>query len=189
MKSIKLTSCYPTGVSLIADDVIEFHATRILLLIRLCGQKERLRKLYRIEGLTKIAKLDFFIRYPEFFRRVVAFINKEFDITNHKGGVESRMIRYHYGPWDERYYQVLPYLESRDLIKVEKIGNSYTFYLTIQGEAIANTLIADDDFTELVQNIGDVSKLLSRMGGSALKDLVYKLFSKEVADKKMGELI
>jgi hypothetical protein len=189
MKSINQTKSYPSGISLIADDIIEFHATRLLLLIQICGKKDRAKKLYRIEGLTKLAKLDFFIRYPEFFRRVVAHLNKQADIFQHTGGVESRMIRYHYGPWDERYYQVLPYLESRSLIKIEKEGNSYSFYLTDTGDTIAAQLKTDPDFEDLVNNIKDVDKLLSTFSGSALKSLVYKLFETEVADKKMGELI
>jgi DNA-binding PadR family transcriptional regulator len=189
MKSINHIQLYPAGISLVADEIVEFHAARLILLIRLCGTKDRIRKLYKIEGLTKIAKLDFFIRYPEFFRKVVTFLDKQNEIQNHIGGVESRMIRYHYGPWDERYYQVLPYLESRGLIKIEKAGSTYIFLLTEIGSDVCENLLRDSDFSDLVKNIEDVQKILAKFTGSYLKDLIYKLFDKEVADRKIGEII
>jgi hypothetical protein len=51
----------PVSLPLSADNIVEFHAARILLLISLCGTSNR------IDGLTKMAKLDFFVRYPNFF--------------------------------------------------------------------------------------------------------------------------
>jgi hypothetical protein len=189
MKSINHLQYYPAGISIAADDIVEFHASRLILLIRLCGTKDRMKKQYKIEGLTKIAKLDFFIRYPEFFRRVVNYLNKESQVPSHLGGVESRMIRYHYGPWDERYYQVLPFLESKGLLKIEKDRNSYNFYLTDLGYQTAEKLLEDEEFVALGKNITNVNNILSNYSGSQLKSLVYKLFEKEVSDKKFGELI
>ncbi len=58
--------CYPAGLPLTADQITEFHAARLMLLLHLCGVKNR------IEGLTKLAKLDFFVRYPAFFLRAAA---------------------------------------------------------------------------------------------------------------------
>ena len=37
MKSIHEISKLPAGISLLADDIIEFHAARLLLLLGLCG--------------------------------------------------------------------------------------------------------------------------------------------------------
>jgi hypothetical protein len=189
VNSITKVETYPSGIALIADDVIEFHASRILLLLHLCGSMNKAKQLLRVEGLTKLAKLDFFIRYPEFFRKALLHLKKEEQVAEHKGGVESRMIRYHYGPWDERYYQLLPYLESKGLVTIVKTGNTYSFYLSEKGKSVSTGLIADPDFAELVKNIKAVDKLLSKYTGSQLKDLVYHLFTKEVSDKKYGELI
>ncbi len=35
------------------------------------------------------------------------------------------MIRHHYGPWDKRYYHILAYLESKQLIQIVKHKNSF----------------------------------------------------------------
>ena len=176
-------------MSLVADDLVEFHAARILLLLKYCGQKDRSKKSHKIEGLTKLAKLDFFIRYPEFFRRVVKHLKKEDEIGEHTGGVESRMIRFHYGPWDERYYQILPFLESRGLITIEKSGSSFIFFLSKSGENIAEELGQQTEYAELKANIKDVSAVLGDKTGGALKNLVYAIFGSEVSEKNLGDVI
>jgi hypothetical protein len=54
--------------SIVSDEIIEFHAGRILILIGTCGVKNKITGEISLEGLTKFAKLDFFIRYPHHFR-------------------------------------------------------------------------------------------------------------------------
>jgi hypothetical protein len=61
MKSIQHIGEEPVSLPLPADSIVEFHAARLLLLINFCGTAGR------IDGLTKLAKLDFFVRYPDFF--------------------------------------------------------------------------------------------------------------------------
>jgi hypothetical protein len=61
MKSLHHLGNQSLGLPLSADSVVEFHAARLLLLLNLCGTAGR------IDGLTKLAKLDFFVRYPDFY--------------------------------------------------------------------------------------------------------------------------
>ncbi len=114
MKSLKNLQGIPAGEPLLADEVLELHAARLLLLIRCCGTKMREDGTYRIDGLTKMAKLDFFVRYPQFFAEVCRKLDVPSDTP--AGGIESAMVRFHYGPWDQRYYHILGYLEARGLL-------------------------------------------------------------------------
>ena len=114
MKSIKQIGFAPVSLPLSADNIVEFHAARIFLLISLCGTGNR------IDGLTKMAKLDFFVRYPDFF---AVAKNTSPPVAESNDTVRSAMIRHHYGPWDKRYYHVLAYLEARQLIEVVKKKN------------------------------------------------------------------
>ncbi len=107
MKSLQKLLNQNAGLPFVADDVLEFHAARLVLLIRYCGMRNRVTTEYRIQGLTKMAKLDFFIRYPAFFKEVTTM---EQEGVRDTCPPESPMIRYQYGPWDQRYYQVLAYL-------------------------------------------------------------------------------
>lgn len=166
---------------MLADDVLEFHAARLLLLFRVCGIKDR------IDGLTKMAKLDFFVRYPQFFRRVSAHTKKT-DAALPKS-VESSMIRHHYGPWDKRYYHLLAYLEGNGLLEVRKSGSAFVFELTDAGKDAADALRDREAFAALVEQMKLVKKDLGGKSGSVLKKLIYEVFDKEVADKAMGEVI
>ena len=181
MKSLRNLASQPAAVPLAADDILEFHAARLLLLFRLCGTKDR------IDGLTKMAKLDFFVRYPEFFDRVSAHIRKE-DVRLPKG-VESSMVRHHYGPWDKRYYHVLAYLEGKGLISVGKRGGAFQFELTDLGKQTANTLKDRDAFKGLVTQMKAVKQELGNKTGSVLKKLIYQVFDPAVAAPALGEVI
>lgn len=109
MKSLRNLASRPAAAPLAADDVVEFHAGRLLLLLSTCGGSAG-----AIGGLTKMAKLDFFVRYPDFFRAV----ESKGKSPAQSGAVETAMVRHHYGPWDKRYYHLLSYLEARQLITV-----------------------------------------------------------------------
>lgn len=182
MKSTQDLGGVPAGVSLLADDIIEFHAARILLLIYLCGTNSRM------DGLTKLAKMDFFVRYPQFFDQVCEFLEHQEKSATHS--IESSMIRWNYGPWDHRYYEILAYLRSRGLLEIEQAKqNSYRFPLTALGKRIAKELKEKQEYKQLSQQMIQVKKVLGSMAGSKIKKLIYQVFEQEVAQKSFGEVI
>ncbi|MBX3260094.1 MAG: hypothetical protein KF782_10415 [Labilithrix sp.] len=172
---------YPAGRPLNADQIVEYHAARLLLLMHLCGTKGE------IHGLTKLAKLDFFVRYPAFFERAT----KELDAQSVAGTLmdEATMVRHHYGPWDPRYYQLLAFLEGRELIAVEKEKKTFIFALTDLGTELAKRLSAASPFVELVQHMKQVKGVFSEKSGDWLKKIVYRVFDDEVAKLSLGEVI
>lgn len=181
MKSLRHLSQYPSALPLAADDVTELHAARLLLLMKLCGQSGR------IDGLTKLAKLDFFVRYPAFLQRAAAHLQKP--LNTKASEIDSEMVRHHYGPWDKRYYSVLPFLESHRLITVRKEAGTYVFALTDDGQKAVKKLSSKPEFSELAQRMREVKKLFGHWKGSSLKDLVYEVFENEVGKKAIGEII
>lgn len=185
MTSTSSLGVYPAGRPLVADQVIEFHAARILLLLHICGKRNR------IEGLTKLAKLDFFVRYPDFFRRAKEHLEASAarEQVQTSGQVESEMVRHHYGPWDARYYQILGYLESRELIKVEQLDKAFVFSLTDRGAELASRLDDEPSYQELGGHMRQVKKLFGNKSGDQLKKLVYSLFDAEIAKLPLGEVI
>lgn len=181
MKSVQELAKIPAGVSLLADDFVEFHAARLLLLLGLCGTNDR------IDGLTKLAKLDFFVRYPQFFDKVC--ISSGLQNQSVSNSVESSMVRHHYGPWDHRYYDVLAYLRSRGLIQITKESNTYKFKLTVTGKQLVKRLIEEPSYSQLCEQMRRVKEAFGKKAGSTLKNLIYKVFQEEVAQKLMGEVI
>ena len=163
------------------DNSVDFHAARILVLLRICGEGTR----GTIEGRTKLAKLDFFLRYPLFLARAhdeMRAANPNlapWQPTDHE--VEAPMIRYRYGPWDPRYRQFLAFLQARALIristaKVEKVT------LSAAGVKAAEELMRRPSFEPIAERCNVMRESLCALNGTELKNLVYELFPTEVGD-------
>jgi hypothetical protein len=188
VKSVNRLGTFSVSLPLLADDVVEFHAARLLLLLKFCGVSGR------IDGLTKMAKLDFFARYPDFFaaaRR--AALPDASDAQETQGdadtAVEAAMVRHHYGPWDKRYYHVLAHLEAKQLITVTKHGKSYRLCLTDEGKKRARTLAERPSFAPLIERMREIKTVFGTKSGDTLKKLIYRLFDEEVGRRAMGEVI
>ncbi|MCA6573125.1 MAG: hypothetical protein IM537_15630 [Pseudanabaena sp. M57BS1SP1A06MG] len=181
MKSMQELSKVPAGMPLLADDIVEFHAARLLLLLKICGTNGR------VEGLTKLAKLDFFVRYPEFFNKAAAAANES--IRSASKIVESSMVRYHYGPWDKRYYEIIAYLRSRGLIQITQKNNTYIFQITSLGEGKVKLLKTDSAYKNLCEQMNRVKSAFGKKAGSTLKNMIYKIFQEEVTNRTLDEVI
>lgn len=181
MKTLANFARQPASFTLLADDILEFHAARLILLFKLCGKSGR------IDGLTKMAKLDFFVRYPQFFgiacnkMSVIKSVPERY--------IESSMIRFHYGPWDERYYHILSYLEAKQLIRITIKENMYELELSELGDNVASHFANDAAFSDIAKHMAEVKKVLGNKSGSTLKKLIYELFEDEVANRPLGEVI
>jgi hypothetical protein len=181
MRSLNRVGAHP-------NDIVEFHAARLILLLHVCGVSGR------IDGLTKMAKLDFFARYPDFFEvaratTVSADVPDASHRTESGEAVESAMVRHHYGPWDKRYYHVLAHLEAKRLIGVTKEGRSYRIALADLGRERAKVLVARPSFAPLVERMREVKKTFGARSGTFLKNLIYRLFEAEVGRRTMGQVI
>jgi len=173
---------------------LAYHAARLLILIRFAGRPRKDPAILPgVEGRTLLAKLDFFLRYPEYLKRASeitgvpienpAIIN--FDETN---SVESRMIRYLYGPWDDIYYPVLAYLVGKKLIVIGKKKNTEIFQLSPRGNEISEQLALTTEFAEISSRADFISKVFSKYNGNTLKEFIYKNFP-DVVNRKIGEVI
>ncbi len=184
MKLSMALGSYPASRPLSADQIMEYHAARLVLLFHICGVRGRL------QGLTKLAKLDFFVRYPVFFDRAAAHLTERPSTADSLSPTnDSAMIRHHYGPWDPRYYQVLAYLEGRELIHVQREKKTFVFILTQSGQNIAKQLFREESFLNLVNQMHKVKAAFGGKTGDWLKKLIYRIFDQEVAQLARGEEI
>lgn len=188
MKSLNRIGARPVSLPLAADEIVEFHAARLIVLMEICGVRGRM------DGLTKMAKLDFFARYPDFFEAARSAVSPAVPATDgvaesRDDSVESAMVRHHYGPWDKRYYHVLAYMEAKGLITVRKERKSYQIALTNLGRDRAKALAARPSFAPLVARMQDVKTTFGGKTGSFLKQLIYQMFDAEVGRRPMGAKI
>lgn len=181
MRSARHLGDVPASAPLLAEDILEFHAARLLLLFSICGTAGR------IDGLTKMAKLDFFVRYPDFFAQVCETLDHKVNVS--EGAVESAMIRHHYGPWDTRYYQILAYLEGRGLLQTRQNNNAFIFSLTDAGKQLSSGLKKEAAFGDLCERMKQVKQVLGKKSGTWIKNLIYRTFKEEIAARRLGETI
>lgn len=163
---------------------------RVLLLID--GFSRRKTGPRTLEGRVKLAKLDFLLRYPKHLATVLgARGTKETDLNNlirQDSPLESRMMRYRYGPWDPSYFAVLGSLVGRKLIDIVPAqGTSALGYrTTAAGAALAETLRDDGAFEEVIGRIALLRRHLD-LTGESLKKMLYDL--PEVADATWHEAL
>ncbi|MGB3515096.1 MAG: hypothetical protein WBA43_01475 [Elainellaceae cyanobacterium] len=158
---------------------------RILLLINAFTTKKK-----SLEGRTKLAKLDFFLRYPNFMQRALVIRTSEqiMDIApEEQNNIEGRMIRYRYGPWDPSYYSILGRLIGKGLIEVVPNQRGLSYRTTERGSQISQALSKEESWSETTERI----KLLKQnfdLSGNKLKDFVYQNFP-EVSSASWGQKI
>jgi hypothetical protein len=176
---------------------LAYHGARLLLVIARCGKprKSPARTLPGIVGRTLLAKLDFFVRYPSYLKKAAEILNRKGLTANLQAtalkemeSVESRMVRYRYGPWDHVYYPALAYLLGKRLIEIQEAPGVEVFRLTAQGVRLADELASNDDFRDLAERAEAAYHLFNKYSGNRLKDFIYAYFP-EVVNHKIGEKI
>ncbi|MEV5255916.1 hypothetical protein AB0K98_29650 [Streptomyces werraensis] len=148
-----------------------YHEARVLLLIERFTTAKR-----SLDGLTKLAKLDFLLRYPTMLERLLIEQGGSWPAgveptSSERLAVESRMTRYKYGPWDQRYYSVLGSLAGRGLITYRGSARA-EFRVTADGAMAASMLAQTDEWAVVAQRIALLKKHFDK-SGSALKTLIY----------------
>lgn len=151
---------------------IDYHVGRLLVLLRHFAPPGK-----KLSGLTKMAKLDFLLRYPAFTDRIMLARGLGWTIGSEPTdaelqAVESRMIRHKYGPWDHRYYPLLGALVGLGLAEANSKGRSLEITLTETGLRRAIE-IADQDEWVAIDARANLLKRHFDISGSKLKDLIY----------------
>lgn len=170
------------------DAAPELHAARLLLLISAFAGEEQAEV---VEGLTKLAKLDFLLRYPVMLERALAVkgrTTREVQLEDHERlSVESEMVRYRFGPWDHRYREFLNVLVGKGLVAVSVEGRKVVIALTDRGRVVSAELSANPLFEDYSRR----STLLKRhfdLRATNLMRFIYDTFP-EVVSLRSNERI
>lgn len=141
-----------------------------------------------LEGRTKLAKLDFFLRYPTFLRRAldIRHVTVEQDqLLMSPNPIEERMVRYRYGPWDPSYFALLGSLLGRGLIHIVPYNRGLGYKTTEKGASLATRMRSDASWEEVSASTSLLRKHLN-LAGSTLKQFIYDHFP-EVAIARWTE--
>jgi hypothetical protein len=145
-----------------------------------------------INGLTKLAKLDFLLRYPTYMERALFAAGRNgthVDVQDHeRTSVESAMVRYRYGPWDFRYRHLVDLLVCRGLAWAAVNGRTVQIGVTKEGRTAAWELTTTEEFAEIRRRAGLLPGPFRTMGATRLKDFIYTVFP-EIVTMRLGEPI
>jgi|GEM_PF-6511853 len=178
------------------ENNVPIRAARILLLLKYCSDEANGDAI--ITGLTRLAKLDFFLRYPKHLMTAIEAVVDTPELREQfirRIPVEEAtlmfnklMTRHHFGPWDHNYYNVFAYLTSKGLISVSKSESTYVFRLEQAGYRAVSMLEQNrnfDGYVRLAQTLGEV---FGDYLGSQLKQFIYDHFA-AIANAKLGETL
>lgn len=163
------------------DQEPELHAARLLILLSTFAEGEQGNS---IEGLTKLAKLDFLLRYPVMLERALIAKDRstaEVKLEEHERfSVESQMVRYRFGPWDHRYREFLNILIGKGLACMNVEGRTVVISITEEGRACAERIFADDTFEPYLRR-ARVLKRHFNLNASTLMRFIYDTFPEVVS--------
>jgi hypothetical protein len=172
----------------------DLHLARLLVLL---GSADARRttpatKAKAVEGITKLAKLDFLLRYPTCLERALRALNRnDAEVLvqpRERTSIESKMIRFRYGPWDSRYRRWLGLLAARGLVHLGVDGNTVQIGLTDSGRSLSEQIRREPLFAELRTRSDLMLKAVGQMSATRLKDFVYEAVP-EIVDMKWGDEI
>jgi hypothetical protein len=169
----------------------ELHLLRILILLdTLAGDNQK----QEIDGINKMVKLDFLLRYPIALERALTHIGKsknvaKIDIKDYeRESVESKLMHFQYGPWDSRYRRFLAVLEAKGLIKMVVKGVTVKICVTTSGHLITQRSSELIEFKDYVIRSKLIKTNFNKFSPKALIEFYYTVFP-EMVTMKQGEKI
>jgi len=151
----------------------DFHLGRLLLLLLAFDSN----KSQPIDGITKLAKLDFLLRYPNCLERALIAVKRSIESANiqayEKTTIESKMIRFKYGPWDNRYRRWMSLLSARGLIGVDLNKRTVTLKLTEKGRKVALLFSQDAAYSDMYIRSQIVNEAFGKLSSSKIKEFIY----------------
>jgi hypothetical protein len=162
----------------------ELHEARLLILLAAFRGDH-------IEGLTKLAKLDFLLRYPTWLERALEARGASARaVAVHpceRESVESQMVRYRFGPWDHRYRYFLNLLAGKGLARIHLEGRTVVVGITEKGLQAASELASKLEFQDMARRAKALNTHFD-LTATTLMNFIYKTFP-EVASLRKNEPI
>lgn len=156
---------------------------RLLVLIAMFSAGARC-----LEGRTKLAKLDFFLRSSPFLYRALLVRGVRAASIAHldvRPDIETKMVRFRYGPWDPAHYAILGRLIGKCLIATMPYSHGIGYRATSLGVDAADRLCLTREWADVRARAFLLRRHLD-LSGSNLTKFIYENFP-EVSQSKWGD--
>ncbi|MGB1586762.1 MAG: hypothetical protein ACPHID_06935 [Thermoplasmatota archaeon] len=172
------------------DHLRDLHGARFLILLDAAGLPSKRPECSKvIYGTIKFAKLDFFLRCPEYLYAAVRIVDPDTAKT-WDDCPTLPMHKYKMGPFEREYYDVFAILESKGLLEIraDKERRGRAFHLTNQGQEAVEKFLEEPRFQEYHTVAKVISNFFGQWGGNELKDFLYDNFP-EVGEARLNQPI
>lgn len=166
----------------------ELHLSRILLLLNASSKRGK----KTVSGITKLAKLDFLLRYPNCLERALEHLSEDTSVANfqdfERTTIESRMVRFRYGPWDKRYRRWIGILVAKEIAITYVRGRTIHVGITEKGKQLAQQLSNLNEFKNIDLRSEIIIKSVGNFSATKIMNFIYEVFP-ELSNMKWGEKI
>lgn len=173
----------------LAEQSDDLHVGRLLILLRAAGGRDGLKP---VPGIMKLAKMDFLLRYPNCLARLLEAKGASAAAAGigleERNTIEAKMVRFRYGPWDERYRRWIGLMVARGVGVTFTQGNTVHVGLTARGRAVADGIGDIPEFRDLRHRSILIARSVGALSATGLKNYVYDLFP-ELLSMRWGEEI
>ena len=163
------------------------HLARMLVLMLAFSKADDVA----IHGITKLAKLDFLLRYPSYFERAMVARGVAPDRVPvepyERNTVEATMVRYRFGPWDHRYRRFINILSAKGLARADTDGRVIRLSLTARGIEVAAAL-AEEEANKPLATRARMLRQRIDIGATDIMKFIYTTFP-EIATLAYDEAI
>lgn len=153
------------------------HLNIMRLLILLSALALRYDRSPPIISFSQLAKLDFLLRYPTVLESALLNRRKSIDglniEKNEKENIESEMVRYDFGPWDEGYREYIRVLAAKGLVDVVLQEKEPGVVCTETGIEVSQRLQENSDFLPFYERSKIILTRLS-ISDKQLTNLIYE---------------
>jgi hypothetical protein len=169
METMRSLGKYPAGRPLTADQIVGYHAARVLLLLYLGDGAAK------IHSVARLAKLDFFVRSPESFAETVRKLKQKILVPSSPAGVgDFGATDREFQGWHCRCYQILSFLNCTGAITLTRDNKGFVCELTEDGEQTARRLAQHEAYGELCKHVERVKMAFAGMDASTLQGLITR---------------
>jgi len=154
----------------------DLHLGRILILLKAFAGKKQNRA---IDGLDKLAELDFFLRYPVYLERALPARGTSSDKADIKDyerqSIEANTAYYSYKPWSVEYRRFISLLVAKDLVSLDFEKNIIKVTLSKKGIEVANSLSKKESYY-IIEKRASILKQNFNLTSRNLITFIYENF-------------
>lgn len=154
----------------------QFHIARLLLLLKASSGVSN----KPVQGIMKLAKLDFLLRYPNCLVRALEHVGRDKQAAEipqaERDTIEASMIRFRFGPWDKRYRRWIGLMIAQGLVEAYVHGRTVMVRLTTTGQQLTTDIEQRPEFEAIVRRSKMINTAFGGMSATALKDFTYRVF-------------